>query len=103
MENKVKNNKTNFRCGDCMFAEGGDVVEFRNGETNVKYKCTLISRNDNIVFLDNLSENYRWQNQKACKHFEGIGKILKKRDDLDNEKLNSSWEGYYEILKYPPA
>jgi hypothetical protein len=87
-----------MRCGSCLFAQGGDEFKFRNGETNFRYECTLRSRNYNIVFLDSQSEHYRWHNQKACEHFEGAGKSLKKRADLDHTKFDFLSDGHFEVL-----
>lgn len=87
-----------MRCGSCLFAQGGDEFKFRNGETDYRYECTLRSRNGNIVFLDSESENYRWHNQKACEDFEGAGKSLKKRADLDHTKFDFLSDGHFEIL-----
>lgn len=87
-----------MRCGSCLFAQGGDEVKFRNGETNCIYECILRSRNGNIVFLDFESENYRWHNQKACENFEGVGKSLKKRADLDHTIFDFLSDGLFELL-----
>ncbi len=87
-----------MRCGSCLFAQGGDEFKFRNGETNFRYECTLRSRKGNIVFLDSQSEHYRWHNQKACEHFEGAGKSLKKRADLDHTKFDFLSDGHFEVL-----
>ena len=88
-----------MRCGFCLFAQGGDEFKFRNGETNYRYECTLLSRNGNIVLLDSRSEHYRWHNQRACEHFEYAGrKSLKKRADLDHTKFYFLSDGHFEIL-----
>ena len=87
-----------MRCGSCLFAQGGDEFKFRNGQTNYRYECTLRSRNGNIVFLDSGSEHYRCDNQKACENFEGAGKSLKKRADLDHTKFDFLSDGHFEVL-----
>lgn len=87
-----------MRCGDCLFAEGGKTVKFKNGKTNELYDCTLKSRNGNIVLLDSDIRQHVWHNSIACQHFEIMSKTLKKRADLDKEKYHFACDGHFEIL-----
>ncbi|TZF84534.1 hypothetical protein FW774_05975 [Pedobacter sp. BS3] len=87
-----------MRCGDCLFAEGGKTVKFKNGKTNELYDCTLKSRNGNIVLLDSDIRQPVWHNSRACQHFEIMSKTLKKRADLDKEKYHFACDGHFEIL-----
>jgi len=87
------------RCGQCLFAEGGgDKFEFSNGTTNYRYNCKLLTRKDNIVLLGN-EEHFRWENQRACEHFEIATKTLRKREDLDTVKYDFICDGHFEIIK----
>jgi hypothetical protein len=86
------------RCGNCLFAQGGEQFKFSNGETNYRYKCSLISRDGNIVFLNSGGEYYRWKNQKACEHFESADKSLKKRAELDKTNFYFMCDGHFEVI-----
>lgn len=86
------------RCGQCLFAEGGDKFEFKNGTTNYRYDCTCRSRKDNIVFLDHEPEKFVWENQRACEYFEPTTNHLIKREDLDNTKFDFRCDGHFQIV-----
>jgi len=85
------------RCGYCLFAEGGETVNFSNGTTNYIYQCILKHRKNNIVVLNFDSEFFRWHNQRACEHFEKVGKILKKREDLNYTEIDYLSDNIFEI------
>lgn len=86
------------RCGQCLFAEGGDKFDFKNGTTNYRYDCTLLTRKNNIVLLASGEEHFRWENQRACEHFEIATTTLRKREDLDKQKYDFKCDGHFEIL-----
>lgn len=101
MENE-KQTPCDKRCGSCLFAQGGDEFKFRNGETNVRYTCTLMNRKGSIVLLNGDSFHYRWHNQRACEDYEpSSDKTLKKRPDLDKRYYYFLSDGHFEIINNP--
>ena len=88
------------KCGQCLFAEGGEKHQFKNGDINYWYNCSLSNREENIVLLE-YDETIVWENQNACENYEPSGKgiVLKKRVDLDKNEYHFTGEGHFEIVK----
>jgi hypothetical protein len=88
------------KCGQCLFAEGGDKVKFKNGDTNIWFNCHLCKRENDIVFLVYDETSIVWEDQNACDNFESAAtSMLIKRSDLDIIQSKIANEGYFQIQR----
>ena len=61
------------RCGSCLFVEGGEEVEFNNGNKDLAYYCgcSRIIQKDNKEYVeyDKASDIIVFHHQKCCRNY----------------------------------